>query len=219
MAPRRPGDGRRAASRHHRESRANVSPLRLSLWDLSLSRRTFPSWDPIAFPRFYFLIIGVQVRIDLRGDPKESTVDRHFEDADSRRLSRISQQRRMQTRQIPAVRWPLHEFAESNLGSLAVAFREVIRDSLASRTFLFSGTRIFLPCLLQIDGSSIRGRPDGAKDICNGSWSTIVPSRVAHHASGRRLPRSRRHSYGDRVGTIHGPRLYFDRHASRYITF
>jgi len=216
------GDGRRAASRHYYESRANVS-FAVQAYVISpfLFRRTFPPWDPIAFPWFYFLIIGIQVRIDLRGNPKESTVDRYFEDADPRGLSRLSQQHRMQTGQIPTIWWSLYKFRESNLGSHSVAFREVTAIfSISHRRFFFFGTtRIFFFYLLQIDESSIRRRLIGAKDIHNGSWFTIIPSCITHHASRWRLSWSRRHSYGDCVGTIHGPRLHFDCHAFRYIRF
>jgi len=133
------GDGRRAASRHYYESRANVS-FAVQAYVISpfLFRRTFPPWDPIAFPWFYFLIIGIQVRIDLRGNWKESTVDRYFEDADPRGLSRLSQQHRMQTGQIPTIWWSLYKFRESNLGSHSVAFREVTAIfSISHRRFFF----------------------------------------------------------------------------------
>lgn len=67
----------------------------------------------------------IQLRIDLRRDRQESAADRHLEDANSRCLSRLPEQRGMQTGQVSAIRWSLHEFAESNVGSNFVAFHKV----------------------------------------------------------------------------------------------
>lgn len=129
MAARGLGDDRRAAPRHHHESRANVSPPVCSPLGISTSDR-----DPIAnrcFARANRPPYGVQVRADLRGDREEYAADRHVEDAHPRGLSRFPQQRGVPAGQVPALRRSLHESAESNLGSHSVAVREVTRSLTA----------------------------------------------------------------------------------------
>lgn len=119
---------------------------------------------------FDFLIIDIQIRTDLRRDRKKSTTDRHLEDSDPRGLSRLPQQCGMQAGQVSAIRWSLHEFAESHMGGYLVAFREVIMifSVLCFFDIKDKTQGLFYFLFLQIDESAIRGRSISAKNIRNG---------------------------------------------------